>query len=766
MEFKGSIEDIIFRNEENGYTILVLDVDGQPLTCVGSFPPVAEGEFLCVKGEMTNHSKYGKQFKVSEVAGTKPTGVEAMTRYLAGGLIKGIGPVTAAAIVSRFGEDTISVIEKSPDSLARVKGISKEKARKISEQFGSLKEMQDTLLFLQEKKLTISLSMKIYKVYEGGTRAIITTNPYKLVEDIPGIGFQKADKIAKEVGILKDSSFRISAGILHALTVAGDKSGNTYLPYGELIGDAASILGISQDLVKDAIEPLIISGKLKRVKNGLMHSKTHRAEKGAATRLVELVERSNQVLYDCDKLIEEFERAEKITLHETQKEAVKSATTSGVSVITGGPGTGKTTIIKCILRVLDSLNKSYTLLAPTGRAAKKMSLATGKDASTIHRKLNINPNNDLPAEKITTDVVIVDEVSMVDVYLLHRLLSSIIDGTKVIFVGDKDQLPSVGAGNVLSDIIFSEYIPVIYLTQIYRQAQISLIVTNAHKINNGENPVLSNDPTKDFFFIEESDTSKIANTILGLVSERLPKFLKCSSKSIQVLCPMKNGEAGTINLNSLLSEKLNQNNRSFLFDGEQKLKAGDRVMHTVNNYDLEWTRTGGYLNAVDAAYHSHNSHVGTAALGVSKSNGQRDGEGAVPYEKGEGIFNGDMGIVQNIRHESGEMDVLFEDGRLATYTPDIRHQLTLSYSITIHKSQGSEFDAVIIPIVTYNPIMMTRNLLYTAITRAKKMVVLIGKEDNIKKMTRNNYIAKRHSMLNDFIIQTKDKFTLLYESKR
>ncbi|MCL2255462.1 MAG: AAA family ATPase [Firmicutes bacterium] len=738
MEYKGSIEDIIFRNEENGYTILILDVEGQPLTCVGNFPPIAEGEFLHVKGEHTNHSKYGKQFKVSEVSSTKPSGADALTRYLAGGLIKGIGRVTAAAIVNRFGEDTISVIEKSPDSLAKVKGISKEKARKISEQFGTLKEMQDTLLFLQEKKLTMSLSLKIYKTYEGGTRAIINTNPYKLIEDVVGIGFQKADKIAQEVGIKPDSTFRISAGILHALTTTGEKHGNTYLPYGELIHEATSILGLSGDLIKSAIEPLIISGKLKRVPNGLAHAKTFKAEKGAATRLVELVERSSQVQYETDKLIEEFERAEKITLHETQKEAVKIAVTSGVSVITGGPGTGKTTIIKCLLRVLESINKSYTLLAPTGRAAKKMSLSTGKEASTIHRKLNIQPNSDFSTEKILSDVIIIDEVSMVDIYLLHRLLSSIVDGTKVIFVGDKDQLPSVGAGNVLSDIIESDYIPVISLTQIYRQAQISLIVTNAHKINNGENPILSNDPTKDFFYIAEEDPNKIAEKVLGLVSERLPKFLNCSSKSIQVLCPMKNGEAGTISLNARLSERLNSNTCSFLFDGEQKLKIGDRIMHTVNNYDLEWTKTSRQY-----------------ALGQAHDS----------VEKGEGVFNGDMGLVQNIRHENGEMEVLFEDGRLVTYTPDIRHQLTLSYAITIHKSQGSEFDAVIIPISTYNPIMMTRNLLYTAITRAKKMVVLIGREDHIKKMTRNNYIAKRHSMLLEFIIKVKKKFAILYDNK-
>ena len=730
MVLKGEIDDIIFRNDENGYTILVLDCDGEPVTCVGTFPPSTPGEFLELTGNFVVHAKFGKQFKVESVSSSEPDTLDGIVRYLGSGVIKGVGPKTALSIAMHFKEKTLEVMEFAPYMLARVKGISKQKAAQIGADYALVKQMKDAMIFLRENGLTMNMAMRVYKVYGENTVAAVKTNPYRLIEDVAGIGFLTADKLAGEMGIAKDSEFRIRAGIIYTLSSGGEKNGNTFLPQDMLTEESAKLLKIDVTALGDAIDNLVVSGALKRVEqdgvDGLMLSSLYRAEKSAATKLVELVALANRLSVDCDEEIAEFERAEKITLHSAQKDAVKSAVSSGVSVITGGPGTGKTTIIKCIISVLKAQRIKFALMAPTGRAAKRLSESTSESASTIHRALMLSPGNYSGGEMLDAGAVIVDEFSMVDVFLLNSLLCSLRDGTKLIIVGDKDQLPSVGAGNVLQDILQSGAVPVVNLTQIYRQSDGSLITVNAHAINRGEMPVLS-DKKSDFFFIKKTGQAEIAEEVIGLATERIPKFLGSDASSVQILCPMKNGLAGTNNLNSLMQSRLHGVKRADIDTDEQRFVIGDRVMHVANNYLLEWKKIG--------------------AWGV---------------ESGAGVFNGDMGYIEDVRGDSGEVDVLFEDGRLVTYTPDICYQLSLAYAVTVHKSQGSEFDAVIMPVYAANYMIMTRNLLYTAITRAKKIVILVGEEYNIKKMVDNNYSAKRYSMLKDFICDAQNKYALLY----
>ena len=716
---EGTIYEVIFRNDENGYTIATVECEGHPVTAVGIFPPVSEGHYVKMTGQFVNHPRFGRQFKAESVRLAKPDTKNGMIMFLGSGLIKGIGPRRAEAIVNKFGESTFDIIEMNPSRLGKVSGISAAMAKQIAKSYGEVKMAADVLTFLMDYGISANMSMKIFIVYKENTIAAVSSNPYALIEDINGIGFLTADRIAEKLGIDKNSDFRVRAGIMHALSEAADKSGNTFLPVSEATEFAQSVLGLENTgLIQDNIERLILSHKLKQTacdsETGIMLSSFYSAESKSADKLVRMMEYTNRAGRDHSSDIKRFEDMHGISFHESQKEAISAALSSGVSVITGGPGTGKTTIVKCIISILTEVGESVKIMAPTGRAAKRLSETTGQNASTIHRAL-------MSDEQLFADVVIVDEFSMVDVLLLSRMLEQMSDETKLVIVGDSDQLPSVGAGNVLSDIINSGVVPTRRLTHIFRQEDCSNIVINAHKINNGQCPDLKN-AGKDFFFIKSASQEETAKTAVELVKSRLPSYLGVEPKNIQVLCPMKAGKAGSINLNKQLRDALIPKTEEIIV-GDNAFSVGDKVMHTINNYNLAWRK------------------------GI---------------ESGEGIFNGDIGYVCSIRPGSGEMDVEFEDGRLVTYGGEDKTQLILAYAITVHKSQGSEYDGVVLSLSGGHYMIMTRNLLYTAITRAKNLVVIVGDEETVNKMVRNNFIQKRYSMLRELLILAREKRNLLF----
>ncbi len=732
MTIKGDVDEIKFRNEENGFTIVVLDVEGEPVIATGVFPPLVEGQTVSLEGKFVTHPRYGRQFKSEKCVINRPSGVDGIVRYLGSGLIKGIGPVLALRIVNSFGENTFKIIEKNPTLLATVKGISKQKAEEISENYAQIKEMQDAIMTLQSFDIPLGTAMKIYKHYEKKTVELVMENPYRLIEEVDGIGFITADRIALNAGIPRDSDFRKSAGIIYVLKENVNKNGNTCYPCEQTVKDASQLLSLSTESVGEVAEGLILERRLKKeILDGVemyMLPWVYRAEKTSAVLLSRLIDGADQSAYAVSGDITHYQEKYGITLHENQIEAIESAFSSGVVVVTGGPGTGKTTIIKCIIELFEGLKKSVMLMAPTGRAAKRMSEATGRDASTIHRACKIGTEFGSD-EDIIADVIIVDEFSMVDVFLFEALLKKILQGTRLVLVGDKDQLPSVGAGNVLADLMKSGVVKTVKLNHVYRQAQESLIVTNAHAINRGEMPTL--DCTdKDFFYLSTPQGEVTAQKTVEMV-RRAAKYIGVEPERVQVLCPMKNGVSGAINLNKMLQENLNPISGETITDEDYTYAVGDKVMHIVNNYDLEWKQTIGYL-----------------------------------YKEGKGVFNGDIGTVRAISRERGEMEVEFEDGRVAVYTRDIFSQLVLAYAITVHKSQGSEFDAIVMPITAGGPMIMTRNLLYTAITRAKKMVVLVGDKYFVRRMVENDFVATRYSLLCDFLKGATDDAIALYGLKK
>lgn len=716
----GAVEEIRFRNDENGWTVLTLEADdGEFVTVAGALPPVTPGDTLELDGEFVIHPRFGSQFKATRASVAQPKTEYGIMRFLASGLIEGCGEKIAARIVERFGKNTIEIFEHCPERLAEVKGISKAKALKMSEAFAAVRDRRDAIMFLAGFGITVNLALKLYAVYGASTVEVVKTNPYVLVEDVEGVGFLTADKIAQSMGIDPHSEFRMRAGVIHSLKTACEKEGNTYLPRPQLTEDAKKLLGLDDETALDAaIETLLTERKLVcPFDDCLMLRPFYHAEKTAAAMLVKRIDEAGTVSADINGIIDRFEKSNSIELHARQREAVVNAVCHGVSVITGGPGTGKTTIIKCILFALDALNKTSLLLAPTGRAAKRITEGCGRDASTIHRAIMARGDG----SKFPENVVIVDEFSMVDIFLFKMLLDAMNPEAKLIAVGDADQLPSVGAGNVLRDLIASGIIPVTRLDFIYRQSETSRIAFNAHEINAGRMPELSA-KDGDFFFFRMGTAQQIADMTVELATKRITDFCGIEPSRIQVIAPLKNGVAGVYSLNARLQAALNGGPRTRVTIGDIEFAAGDRVMHTVNNYELDWTRGS---------------------------------------ECGRGVFNGDIGLISFIS-ATGDIEVAFEDGRRALYTNDTRKQLILSYAVTVHKSQGSEFDAIVMPIVGGSPVIMTRNLLYTAITRAKKMAVLVGDEYNIRRMVENNYVAERFSALAVFIADAKEGMRKLY----
>lgn len=736
---KGTVASVVFRNDETGYTVLVLElVDGGKVTCVGSFANLSVGAVLSVSGHKVNHRQYGEQIVADNYTMCNPTSGEGIVRYLSSGLIKGVGAVTAQNIYDMFGDDTFGVIENNPMLLSRVRGISKKKAMEIANAVSELKSMQEQIMFLQGYGMTVNLAMKIYNNYGADTKRLVLANPYRLVDDIDGIGFLTADKIAVSMGVDPQSEFRLRAAIIYTLRDAAEKEGNTYLLFDALMENCSGLLSVDLtqygQLVEDTVTKLVLEPSVKvfevEGRRCVSFIRYYKLESGIASKLVALNHDVKRISVDADSLIEQFGTVNKIKFHESQSGAVKAALVNGVTVITGGPGTGKTTIIKCIGQILSGQGLRVFFCAPTGRASKRITQSTGFDAKTIHRMLGFEMHDDKPAFKynyhnqLPCDAVVVDEASMVDVTVMYSLLCAIPSGARLILVGDKDQLPSVGAGNVLSDVIRSGVIEIRYLTHIYRQSEDSLIVSNAHLINHGHMPEINN-RSKDFFYINTSDPAEMADTVIGLVTRRLPGYTGAAPMDIQVLGALKSGLCGVENLNNRLQDALNPRiyGKNEINVGSHLFRVGDKVMQTANNYELPFVKFG---------------------------------EGAP--EEGQGIFNGDIGHIKTIDRNNGIVEVWYDDNRLATYGEAELTDLTAAYAITIHKSQGSEFDVVVIPLVSGPPTLINRNLLYTAITRAKRAVVLVGSKKILAMMVHNNYIAARTTNLCRFLQSEKVKY--------
>lgn len=730
MKISGTIKQVIFKNSDNGYTVLELLCEGRSIICTGKFPVVGESEELELEGEYKLNNRYGQQFCATNIKIKPPTSAQAIEKYLASGLISGVGAATSRNIVNMFGENTLAVIDANPLELEKVRGISKRKALEIGAAYKDIKKMQDAVIFLQNYDISISLSVKIYETYKLKTIEVMQSNPYKLIEDIDGVGFKTADRIAEKLGIEPTSSFRIRAGIVYVLSQLAERQGSTVVMLADLISGACGVLGYGEDMlgeVEAVVTDLILQGVLKKVNyqdgEAICTLKNYNMEKQLATKLNMLISSAEGSNINVDELIDHYTQVSGINLHPGQRKAIGTSATSGVSIITGGPGTGKTTIIKGLLYIFDSLGKKTMLLAPTGRAAKRLEEQTGQAASTCHRalemgyingKLGFNRNEHNP---LNADVVIIDEVSMLDVFLTYSLARAISLGTKIIFVGDKDQLPSVGAGNVLADLIASDIIPCTYLTQIFRQGEGSKIIENSHLINSGQMPDLGA-KSNDFFYSSKYQPQEVLQEIVQLVCTRIPNYAGLKPTEVQVIAPTKVGLAGVENINLSLQQVLNPASESKpeLTVNKKTFRLGDKVMQTANNYDLEWLKEeGGVL---------------------------------VP---GQGVFNGDIGYIDQINPVANTLYVTFDDGRRAGYSLVEVDDLVLAYAITIHKSQGSEFDAVIVPILAGNPVLYNKNLLYTAVTRAKKMVVLIGKSTNIYYMIKNNYSVARKTLLKDFL---------------
>ncbi|MDZ5130073.1 SF1B family DNA helicase RecD2 [Clostridium perfringens] len=724
----GIVESIVFKSSDTGYTVIKFRENNIIHTAVGVLPHVKEGQNLKITGSWVNHSQFGKQFKVEECEEILPTSKDGIEKYLSSGIIQGIGPVTAKKIVNKFGEDTLNILDNNIERLKEIEGIGRKKLETIIESYREQRELKNITIFLQTHGLSVNQCLKIYKKYGASSVDTVKNNPYILCDEVSGIGFKTSDKIARSLGIEIDSPFRIQSGIRYVINEFC-ANGHTFMPKDELIKEASNVLTVSGDIIEENIKNAALDRKIKleRVndKEGVFTIPNYYCELGITNRILTLaISNFQDISVDVDHLILQFEKKNNITFAESQKDAIISAFQNGIEIITGGPGTGKTTIIKCIIEIFETCGLKVLLGAPTGRAAKRMSESTGKEATTIHRMLDMGVFEKEESVFVTNaeehsleaDVVIIDEASMIDITLMNALLKSIKVGTRLIIVGDVDQLPSVGAGNVLNDFIESGFTKVVRLKEIFRQGKESMIVVNAHKINKGEMPKL-NEKGTDFFFIRNDIQEGILNTIIDLINTRLPKFNSNwdKLKSIQVLVPMKKGVLGVTNLNERIQNVLNpkapykkeKEFRSMVF------REGDKVMQIKNNYSLKWTRIAG------------------------------KGE-----HEGLGVFNGDMGFIESIDLEGKKLSIIFDDERRVIYDFMYLDELDLAYAITIHKSQGSEFPVVIIPAYMGAPLLMNRNLLYTGITRAKEMVVVVGIPKALKYMVDNTRSMERYSSLN------------------
>ncbi len=732
-KIEGYVEHIVYRNEENGYTVLTLTRREGELTCVGIFQSVHEGEYLEAEGEYTSHPTYGKQFRAVTSRVKIPQGGLALERYLGSGAIKGIGAALAARIVRRFGEDTLRIMEEEPERLAEVKGISDRKAREIGEQMMERSQMQNAMIFLAQYGISLSLGIKIYNQYQDRLYSVLKENPYKLAEDIQGVGFRIADEIAEKTGIRVDSEYRIRSGLYYVLSQAASQ-GHLYLPRQELLYRTGELLGIRQDLMDKYLMDMAIDRKiiLKEEKRegrepsvNVYTSQAYYLELNTARMLQELNILCAEDEEAVRRRIGQIEKQNGITLDQGQKEAVVRAAEHGVMILTGGPGTGKTTTINTMIRYFEGEGLEIALAAPTGRAAKRMTEATGHEASTIHRLLELsgvmeessaNVRFERNAENpLEADVIIVDEMSMVDIYLMHALLSAVVPGTRLILVGDMHQLPSVGPGSVLKDMIHSGAFPVVELVTIFRQARESDIVVNAHRIQKGEKVSLDNQ-SRDFFFLKRNDIQVIQKVILTLIARKLPGYVGAKPQEIQVLTPMRKGSLGVERLNELLQRYLNppSPDKPEKESGSGVFRQGDKVMQIKNNYQLEWEIRGQYGIAV---------------------------------QKGLGVFNGDLGVIDSINTYAEILTVVFDENRYVDYSFKQLDELELAYAATIHKAQGSEYPAVVIPLLGGPRMLMTRNLLYTAVTRARKCVVLTGSQETFQAMIDNQMEENRYTTL-------------------
>ena len=748
MEITGYVDHIIYRKAENGYTVFILVSEGDEITCVGNMGQIDQGDNLLIEGEEVSHAIYGSQIKVISYRIVPPSDADSMERYLGSGAIKGVGPALAKRIVKKFGSDTFRIIEEEPERLIEIKGISERIAREISMQMEDKKGMREAMIFLQQYGISNALAVKIYDTYGMRVYQIMKENPYQLAEDIHGVGFKMADEIAAKIGIRTDSDFRIRSGILYTLLLAAGE-GHVYLPKEILLRNTSIMLQIPPEVIEVQLSNLAMEKKLiiktEEDRVYIYAASYYYAELNCAKMLIDIdtavdyfpteEERAQEEEFrgQIEKKIRRLEHNLDLELDELQRLAVVESVLHGVFILTGGPGTGKTTTINMIIRYFEREGLDIFLAAPTGRAAKRMTEATGFEARTIHRLLELNggleedgrrasftKNQDNPLE---ADVVIIDEMSMVDIHLFQALLKAIAPGTRLILVGDVNQLPSVGPGQVLQDLIYSETFSVIGLQKIFRQAEDSDIVVNAHKIHKGQELVLNN-KSKDFFFLERQDVNVIYKHMIQLMQEKLPKYCKISPFDVQVLTPMRKGNLGVQVLNQILQKYLNpeDKNKPEHVYGDTIFRVGDKVMHTRNNYQLEWEI-------------------------VSKYN--------IPIDKGVGVFNGDMGTIKEIYEYNQTLVVEFDDLRKVTYPFSALDELELAYAITIHKSQGSEYPAVVMPLLAGPKPLFNRNLLYTGVTRARNCLTILGSREILGEMIENNQENRRYTGLRSRIREVK-----------